>query len=79
VNGAAPVASEVLAEIRRSPKSRIVVDLDTWPSGPRSINVGIFKSADSDGHWFRRRSITLYREDLPELIAAIEKARGVLS
>lgn len=78
MNGADPVASEVLAEIRRGPKSRVVVDLDTWPSGPQSINVGIFKSADSDGHWFRRRSITLYRDDIPELIAALEKAREVL-
>ncbi len=77
MNGAAPVSSEVLVEVRRGPRARLLVELDTWPSGPKSVNVGAYKSAE-DGHWTRRRSVTLYADDLPDVISALERARGIL-
>lgn len=78
MNGAPPVSSEVLAEIHRGPKARVVVARDVWEDGTKSVNLGVYRSA-VDGHWTRRRSVTLYATDIPDVIAALERAREILT
>lgn len=74
MSGEPPVSSEVLADIPRGPKARVIVRSDEWQDGQRSVNVAVHRLKPS-GEWYARRSVTIYPGEIDALISALERAR----
>lgn len=70
MNGQAPVSCEVLVEVSRGPRGRVIVRRDVWPDGRASIHLAV-QRRQAAGKWCSRSFVTLYVHDLPDVIAAL--------